>query len=247
VLEILETKDEIDSKFTIEKGHTYLYELKIKGKVRYLLIGIGTNGFILSAHPYKKTNFKLKYKISICKTNKGSKMKVFIKDYCPSTVYMGEKSHYLIVGQLDNGMIVEIFDPQNFAPEIKVNTSVECLILVFYPHFNEIDFKKGHQRDHPIITGRFIEEYVISEDWNKRIIALKNKQNRYTSDPTKEENILIKKNYKIPKEPIIYPAVQTVNGILLMYFNEEPKDLNNGDIITFTEGRLDLLSWRPIE
>lgn len=174
-------------------------------------------------------------------------MRVVIKDFWPSTVYMDIKRDYLIIGQLDNGMIVEIFDPENFAPEIKVNTIIDCLILVFYPHFNEIDFTKSHERDHPIITGRFIGEYVISDDWVKRITALKNRQKRYTMERTSEGDVLINKKYTIPKEPVIYSAVQTVNGIMLMYFNKKPKDLNVGDIITFSEGRLDLLAWRPLE
>lgn len=54
ILEILEIQEEIDYQYTIEDGHTYLYQLKIEGEIKYLLIGVGTNGFILTAHPYGK-------------------------------------------------------------------------------------------------------------------------------------------------------------------------------------------------
>ncbi len=58
ILEILETQEEIDYKFTIEQGHTYLYELRIKEEVQYLLIGIGTNGFIITAHRFGQNKIK---------------------------------------------------------------------------------------------------------------------------------------------------------------------------------------------
>ena len=52
ILKILETKTEIDYKFTADQGRSYLYELEINGEIKYLRIGVGTNGFILSAYRY---------------------------------------------------------------------------------------------------------------------------------------------------------------------------------------------------
>lgn len=147
-------------------------------------------------------------------------MKVFIKDFWPSTVYMDIKRDYLIIGQLDNGMIIELFDYKNYAREFEVNMTIHCLIVAFYPQINSIDFTKGHKRDKPILTGRYIEEYLIPESWWTYDESLKSKT---------------------------YPAVQTVNGIILLYFNKYPTDLKDGDVITFFEGRLDLLAWRPLE
>ena len=73
-------------------------------------------------------------------------MRVYIKDFWPSTVYMDQKSDYLIIAQLDNGMIVELFDFRCFAREFEINTTIDCLILAFYVHimnFNEYE-KKGY-------------------------------------------------------------------------------------------------------
>ena len=56
ILEILETQQEIDYQYTIEDGHKYLYQLKIEGEIKYLLIGVGTNGFIKTAHPFSEEN-----------------------------------------------------------------------------------------------------------------------------------------------------------------------------------------------
>ena len=146
-------------------------------------------------------------------------MRAFIKDLWPSTVYMDQKTDYLIIAQLDNGMIVELFD--HFNLNIKINTTIDCLVVAFYVNdINLVNFTKGHKRDKPIFTGRFIENYVIPESWWKCDEKLKSKT---------------------------YPAVQTVNDILLLYFFEEPTDLNDSDIITFSEGRLDLLAWKPLE
>jgi hypothetical protein len=132
---------------------------------------------------------------------------------------MDEKSDYLIIGQLSNGMIVELFD--HFNPNIKINTTIDCLVLAFYvDDINSVDFTKGHKRDKPIFTGRFIENYVIPESWWAYDERLKSKT---------------------------YPAVQTVNGIILLDFLKKPKDLKDGDIITFSGGRLDLFAWKPIQ
>ncbi len=146
-------------------------------------------------------------------------MRAFIKDLWPSTVYMDQKSDYLIIAQLDNGMEVELFD--HFNPNIKINTIIDCLILALGTiNINSVDFTKGHDRSKPIFTGRFIENYQIPESWW---------------------------NYDKRQISKTYPAVQTVNGIILLDFLKTPKDLNDGDIITFSEGRLDLIAWRPLE
>ena len=87
-------------------------------------------------------------------------MRAFIKDFWPSTVYMGEKTDYLIIAQLDNGMIVELFD--HFNPNIKINTKIDCLILALNTkNINSVDFSIGHDRSKPIFTGHFIEKYPI--------------------------------------------------------------------------------------
>ena len=148
-------------------------------------------------------------------------MRAFIKDFWPSTVYMNIKRDYLIIGQLDNGMIVELFDPNCFAREFKINMTINCLILAFNTkNMNSVDFSKDHDRAKPIFTGRYMKEYRIPEEWWVYDESLKSE---------------------------IYPTVQTVNGILLLDFFKEPTGLKDGDIITFSEGRLDLLAWKPLE
>ena len=148
-------------------------------------------------------------------------MRIYIKDFWPSTVYMDLKSDYLIKGQLSNGMIIELFDSDCLAREFEVNTTIECLTLALNTkNINSVDFTAGHDRSKPIFTGKFLEEYSIPESWWAYDERLKSKT---------------------------YPAVQTVNGIILLDFLKKPKDLKDGDIITFSEGRLDLFAWKPLE
>ena len=151
-------------------------------------------------------------------------MRVFIKKFWPSTVYMDQKSDYLIVAQLDNGMIVELFDFRCFAREFEINTTIDCLILAFYVHimnFEEYE-KKGYDISHPFLKGEFIETYILPKKWHK-----------------------FNKSY----EEREYPAVKTDNGIMPIEFcwEKDRGDLKEGDFFTFTVGRLDLCRWLPIE
>ncbi|TFF88806.1 MAG: hypothetical protein EU548_08400 [Promethearchaeota archaeon] len=143
----------------------------------------------------------------------------FISPFSWSLKIIYPSNSVLIIAQLDNGMIVELFD--HFNPNIEINKTIDCLILALNTkNINSVDFSKGHDKSKPIFTGRFIETYLIPESW-------------WVYD----ERLKLK----------TYTAVQTVNGILLLDLFKEPRDLNDGDIITFIEGRLDLKAWRPIE
>jgi hypothetical protein len=153
------------------------------------------------------------------------KLKVFVKELGPGTVYMGEKSDYWIIAQLENGMIIELFDYKCFAREIEVNSTIDCLILAFYADIVNVgNSSKKYDRARPILTGKFIGDYTIPEEW---------------------VNLMRKSIF--PGRTTQYPAVKTENGLILLYFWKKPLDLHIGEVITFNEGRLDLLAWKPIE
>ena len=163
---------------------------------------------------------------------------------------MDQKSDFWIVAELDNGMIVELFDPECFARNFEINKIIDCLILAFYVQdINAVNFEYGHDKEHPILTGRYIGEYTLPNNWVERIKKLKPKTYSEVQVSTSDGQILANydKHKKVKEELHTYPAVQTVNGILLLSFDSIPKELNIGDIITFSVGRLDLLAWRPID
>ncbi len=180
--------------------------------------------------------------------------RALIKDFGPGTVYLDEKTDYWIIAQLDNGMMIKLFDYKCFAREMEINTTIDCLILAFYAkNINTVDFTKEHDMEKPIFTGKFIGDYTIPKRWVKRMerprsevpysITLQDSNGNVLADYTPPKILKEKKHLK----PEIYPAVQTVNGLILLYFNEDPPDLKVGDVISFNEGRLDLLAWNPVK
>jgi hypothetical protein len=148
-------------------------------------------------------------------------MKVFIKKIWASTVYMDQKSDYMMLGKLDNGMLVELLDVFDSTHGLKSDQKIDCLILAFHARLpNEEKFSERHNRAKPIFTGSYLGEVPVPRGW---------------------------KRFEKKFEETKYPTVQTVNGKILVDFLKDQDDLKVGDIITFREGRLDLLDWKLIE
>ncbi len=182
-------------------------------------------------------------------------MRVFVQNLYPGTEYMGQVSDYVIIAQLNNGMTIGIFDYHCFARAINRYTVIECLLVGFLPHnVNSVDFSKGYDKFRPIFTGEFIGDYMIPDDWTQFFKKREPTQTykSITRDPN--GNVIHEYEFESPKRlkeqktkaPRIYHAVQTVNGILPLFFDSPAENLKEGEIISFSVPRVDLEAWRPL-
>lgn len=144
-------------------------------------------------------------------------MIVLFKKVNQGATYQEKIYDYWIHGQTESGLKVVLYDSR-FDLREHEGKVVNCLILAFMAQdINSIKENEESDPYHPIIKGTFEGDYNVSSKW---------------------------KNYK----KVDRYAVSTNDGIMLISKNDlENIDLNIGDEIIFTVGRLDLLDWIPIK
>lgn len=90
-------------------------------------------------------------------------MRVFLKEVSGSTT-KGNSDYmdYWILGKLDNGTEIEIFDLKPFNVKKYENQELDCLLLAW---IQEISAENNSQYDY---FGKFIEKYETPSKWRTR-------------------------------------------------------------------------------
>ena len=101
-------------------------------------------------------------------------MKVLLKEVKGGTV--GSKLRYIdywILGRLDNGIEIEIFDLEPFNLKKYENQTVDCLLFAW---IQDITTENNDQYE---FTGKYLGEYEIPSIWIKRNPLLEYGKNNY--------------------------------------------------------------------
>ncbi|MFX1340713.1 MAG: hypothetical protein ACFFDK_19035 [Promethearchaeota archaeon] len=149
-------------------------------------------------------------------------MKVLLKNVDIGSEYDDKVYDYWIVGQLNSGKQIEIFDAAPFDLRKYESKTIECLIVAT---FVEVVYNSDNV-DEIIINGTFLGKYSLDDKW---------------------ENISEGGNkiYELVSE---WYAIKTDDGIFLLTLSKkELNSMKEGDIIFLKVGRYDLLAWYPID
>lgn len=153
-------------------------------------------------------------------------MKVIIKEIKKSGYDPQEDKIYsfLILGELENGRVVSIRDERPYDLRNYLGKTLDCLIWIsFMSKINSIKENDDINIKSPIMRGKYLGEYNISNKWEKC-----EDFNRFSG----------------------YHAIDYEGMIFLISprdFERQSVQIKHGEEIIFQAAGLELVAWLPIE